>query len=148
MYNGVVDHQQGALIVAAHAKKKAHFMLTNSSFTYNVGPADVFVQLLNACSSSDVTFDNISIVRNSIVPTQFEVTTNEQHAIVYIHCGVFQIKNVLFLENIATPLALIDTHAHFMDTNAFLKNVAKYGRGIYFDSNTTVTPTQTQQLYL
>ena len=113
-------------------------MLTNSSFTYNVGPADVFVQLLNACSSSDVTFDNISIVRNSIVPTQFEVTTNEQHAIVYIHCGVFQIKNVLFLENIATPLALIDTHAHFMDTNAFLKNVAKYGGGIYIDSNTTV----------
>ena len=81
---------------------------------------------------SNITIVSTSIVNNSIPQNQFDVTTNEQDAVVYISGdGVFQVKNVLFLKNAATPLALISTQAIFVATNTFLNNVAKYGGGVY-----------------
>ena len=48
-------------------------------------------------------------------------------------------KNVAFVKNAATPLALFSTYVHFMATNTFQNNIAMYGGGIYIDSDTTVT---------
>ena len=76
---------------------------------------------------------NTIIVNNSI--PQF----HEHYAVVYITGGICQIKNVTFQKNRATPLALVSTSAYFMATIMFHDNIALYGGGIYFDSNTYVT---------
>ena len=47
--------------------------------------------------------------------------------------------SVTFLQNRATPLALVSISAYFMATIMFHDNIALYGGGIYFDSNTYVT---------
>ena len=80
------------------------------------------------------------IVNNSI--SQF----HEHYAVVYIRGGICQIKNVKFLKNRATPLALVSTSADFMATNTFHNNIALYGGGIYFDSDTYVTHSENSKV--
>ena len=153
------DTQQSALISVGVTPSlencSVHYLLSNITISNNVGSAIVFVDGVRFCfeiidtlissniaSSSIISFINAhfsnialvstSIVNNSIPQNQFDVTTNEQDAVVYINGdGVFQVKNVLFLKNAATPLALISTQAIFVATNTFLNNVAKYGGGVY-----------------
>ena len=79
---------------------------------------------------------NIHILNNSI--SQLEITSGEPYAAVYISSGKCQMKNVTFLKNIAIPLALFFTYAHFLVTNKFENNIAVCGGGIYLDSYTTV----------
>ena len=146
------DTKQSALIsirvTASLDKYLVHYLLSNITISNNVGSAIVLADGVNfhfeisntlifsniASSSiisflnphfSNITLVSTSIVNNSIPQNQFDITTNEQDAVVYISGdGVFQVKNVLFLKNAATPLALISTRAIFVATNTFLNNVA------------------------
>ena len=156
-------------VFVASKKKTFLQIFTNNSITNNKGPAFAFVnsdgvssEISNTLISSNIanssiifiknshlsniTFANTSIVNNSI-PALLDETTNEQDAVVYIkggiiqtkNWGVVQLKNVVFMRNTATPLALIDAHGHFVANNVFQNNVAMYGGGIYFDGKATVT---------
>ena len=173
-HNNTVNKYQNtpysALIAVNVASDKKTFLqiFTNNSITNNRGQAIAFVNSDGVCCEicntlissnianrsiifirnpylSNITFVNTSIVNNSI--PRFDVTTNEQDAVVYINGGIVQTKNrgvvqmkyVVFMRNTATPLALIGAHGHFVASNAFHNNVAMYGGGIYFDGKATIT---------
>ena len=116
------------------------FQINNTEISSNVANHSI-ISFLNPTrlhtNLPNVTLMNTNIVNNSI--PQFDITSGEPYAAVYIKGGICHIKNVTFLKNAATPLALVFTSAYFMATNTFHNNIAVYGGGIYFDSNTDVT---------
>ena len=131
--NNTIKNNVGPAIagLACHFK----FQINNTKISSNIAnhsivsfPNPYFYQ--NLCN---VTLVNTNIVNNSI--PQF----HEHYSVVYIGGGICQIKNVTFLQNRATPLALVSTSAYFIATIMFHDNIAVYGGGIYLDHNTNVT---------
>ena len=121
------------LIFIGSPLEEVCFLLTNNSFTYNIGAA------INILPFAKVTLENTSFGHNMISQKRFYLTTTEYCAVVYIKSGIFQMKNVRFFHNTGTPLVLINILIYFMGINTFLNNVAMYGGGIYFDSDAVAT---------
>ena len=123
------------------------FQISNTEISSNIANHSI-ISFLNPAhlhtNLSNVTLINTNIVNNSI--PQFNATSEEPYAIVHINGGLCQIKNVTFIKNVATPLALVSTSAYFMATNTFHNNIAVYGGGIYFDNNTEVTHSENSKV--
>ena len=137
--NNTIKNNVGSAVVGFG--RCSQFEISNTNISSNIANNSIilFLNKLSCTNSSDVniTLVNTHIVNNSI--PQFDITDDEPYGVVYINGGLFQMKNVAFLKNAATPLALFSTYVHFMATNTFQNNIAMYGGGIYFDSDTTVT---------
>ena len=123
----------------AIAGVRCHFQfeINNTEISSNIANHSI-VSFPNPTNLCNVTLMNTNIVNNSI--SQFH------ESVVYITGGICQIKNVTFLKNAATPLALVSTSAYFMATNMFHNNIALYGGGIYFDRNTYVTHSENSKV--
>ena len=131
--NSISNQAYTALIFILSGFEEIYCLLTNNSFTYNVGTVVAFSNL------SKVTLKNTSFGNNMIPQNHFHLTTIEYCAVVYIESRIFHMKNVQFFDNIGTPLVLINTQIYFMGINTFLNNVAMYGGGIYFNRNAVAT---------
>ena len=137
--NNTIKNNVGSAVVGFG--RCSQFEISNTNISSNIANNSIilFLNKLSCTNLSDVNITLVSthIVNNSI--PQFDITDDEPYGVVYINGGLFQMKNVAFLKNAATPLALFSTYVHFMATNTFQNNIALYGGGIYFDSDTTVT---------
>ena len=137
--NNTIKNNVGSAIVGFG--RCSQFETSNTKISSNIANNSIilFLNKVSCTHSSDVniTLVNTHIVNNSI--PQFDITDEEPYSVVHVNGGLFQMKNVAFVKNAATPLALFSTSVHFMATNTFQNNIAMYGGGIYYDSDTTVT---------
>ena len=131
--NTVTDQlSYAALIFIGSAFEEVCYLLTNNSFTYNIGTA------INFPPMAKVTLENTSFGHNMISQKHFHLTRIERYAVVYIKSRIFQMKNVRFFDNTVTPLVQLVLIFIFW-VLIHVNNVAMYRGGLYFNSDAVAT---------